>query len=121
VTITDRSEGGTVAQQDGVVEQVWRNLADVIDPCSRMNGTHLNLVELGMIESVAQATPHEVTVKLFLDDPMCIYMVDIHRQVRAAASAVDGVNNVEIDVVADRLWTSEHMHESTRDKIRQWE
>jgi metal-sulfur cluster biosynthetic enzyme len=106
---------------ENIVDKVKANLELVLDPCSRINGTRLSLVELGMIERVTEVSPGEVKIDLFLDDPMCIYMVDIHTEVRAAATTVAGVDKVHVEVIANRLWTSERLHAGARAKISTWE
>jgi metal-sulfur cluster biosynthetic enzyme len=47
-------------------------------------------------------------------------MVDIHTEVRAAALEVPGVEQVDIEVVADELWTPERMTPETIAKMDRW-
>jgi metal-sulfur cluster biosynthetic enzyme len=101
-------------------ERVERQLDGVIDPCSRFNGTWLSFNDLGMIESVIETEPGRVLIRLMLDDPLCLYMVDIHTEVRAAALEAIGVEQVDIEVVADQLWTPERMTPETIAKMDRW-
>jgi metal-sulfur cluster biosynthetic enzyme len=80
---------------------------EVIDPCSRLNGTHLGLVDLGMVKDVAvQGRTAKVT--LLLDDPICMYTFVIQQEIRQALER-RGINDVDIDICADELWTADRL------------
>jgi metal-sulfur cluster biosynthetic enzyme len=87
------------------LEEVRQCLESVIDPCSRFNGTPLSLTDLGMVERVA-LVGSTVEIGLLLDDPTCIYTFIIQKDIREAVLALGGLTGVEIDIVADQLWTS---------------
>jgi metal-sulfur cluster biosynthetic enzyme len=95
-------------------------LAGVIDPCSRFNGTHLSFVDLGMVEGLSEPEPGRVVVRLLLDDPFCLYMVDIRSSVRDALLDVPGVHHVDIEVIADRVWDPDMMTAETQAKYARW-
>jgi metal-sulfur cluster biosynthetic enzyme len=89
----------------------------VLDPCSRFNGTNLSFVELGMIDEIRIGDDGHVLIKLWLDDPTCLYLAVIRRELREAVSEVEGVEQVEFEVVWDRIWTEEQLDERGRAKL----
>ena len=100
------------------LEEVERALAGVLDPCSRMNGSDLSFVELGMIDEVRLEAGGVVHVRLFLDDPLCLYITEIYREIRDVLLDVPGVTHVEMSIVADRIWTEADATEEAREKLR---
>jgi metal-sulfur cluster biosynthetic enzyme len=95
-------------------QDVWAALDGVLDPCSRFNGTYLSFVALGMVDEVGADDGGAVHVRLLLDDPTCLYMVEIHHEVREAVRSVPGVTSVEISVRADELWDSTRLTPAAR-------
>ena len=97
---------------------IYDALKMVYDPCSVLNGTHLNLVEMGLIREVQQ---HESTiqVRLLLTDPSCIYTFEIARMVKAELLLLPGVQNVEVESTSGILWTQERMQPETRQRLHQ--
>ena len=89
---------------------------DVIDPCSRLNGSNLGLVDLGMVKDVAV---HGQTAKvtLLLDDPICMYTFVIQQEIRQALER-RGIPDVDIDICADELWTAERLTPTARVRLR---
>jgi metal-sulfur cluster biosynthetic enzyme len=95
-------------------QAIWNALDGVIDPCSRFNGTYLSFVALGMIDEVRADDDGSTHVRLLLDDPTCLYMVEIHHEVREAVLGVAGVTGVEISVRGDELWDSTRLTPAAR-------
>lgn len=100
---------------------VFEQLKTVIDPCARHNGTQLSFVDLGMVEEVVDRGDGVVGVRMLLDDPVCLFMVDIQAEVRQAALRVEGVETVEIEIIGDRLWTQDRQTAETKAKIARWQ
>jgi metal-sulfur cluster biosynthetic enzyme len=96
---------------------VWRALDGVLDPCSRFNGSRLSFVALGMVDDVSVDTDGVAQIRLLLDDPTCLYLVEIHKEVSAAATSVPGVTAASVTVAGDELWTSERMTPAARTKL----
>jgi metal-sulfur cluster biosynthetic enzyme len=97
-----------------LLESVQTALAGVVDPCSRFIGSNLSFAELGMIDSVEANAEGDVAITLLLDDPTCLYMVEIEHSLRHAALAVPGVQSVAVTVRWDELWTEERATEQAR-------
>jgi len=95
-------------------ERVEQALGAVLDPCSVFNGTRFNLVELGMVQRITAADDGRVTVRLLLDDPICLYVAEIHARVRDAVLAVSGVAEADIEFSGDEIWTMDRASEPVR-------
>jgi metal-sulfur cluster biosynthetic enzyme len=115
---------GTAEKRDTVRERiedaVFDSVGRVLDPCGRANGTGLSLGDLGMVDDVQLIADGHVLVNLLLDDPLCLYMVDIHTEVRAAALEVDGVVRVDIRHSTDRLWDPDRVSSDARVRMARW-
>jgi metal-sulfur cluster biosynthetic enzyme len=108
------------ASASEIEDAVVANVRGVLDPCGRVNGTGLSLGDLGMIDEVRLTGDGQVLVRLLLDDPLCLYMVDIHHEVRAAALAVDGIDDVVIEHSTDRLWDPDRMTQDAVERMARW-
>jgi metal-sulfur cluster biosynthetic enzyme len=93
----------------------WAAINEVIDPCSRFNGSHLGLVDLGMVKHVA-VEGRSAKITLLLDDPVCIYTFVIQQEIRQALEQ-RGINNVEIEICADELWTADRLSDAARVRL----
>jgi metal-sulfur cluster biosynthetic enzyme len=91
-------------------------IADVVDPCSRLYGTDLSLLDLGMVERV-HVDGGAVHVDLLLDDPLCMYTFVIQRDLRERIAALDGVASVEITVLPDFGWSRERVTPAARQRL----
>jgi metal-sulfur cluster biosynthetic enzyme len=97
---------------------IYDALKRVYDPCSVLNGTHLNIVEMGLIREVQQHG-NTLQVRLMLTDPSCIYTFEIARMVKEELLLLPGVQNVEVESTSDTLWTQERMQPETRERLHQ--
>jgi metal-sulfur cluster biosynthetic enzyme len=73
-----------------------------------------------MVHSI-EAGPHgHVRVRLLLDDPLCLYLVDILTSVQEAALRADGVRSADVEIIGDELWSPDRLTEETRAKMNRW-
>jgi metal-sulfur cluster biosynthetic enzyme len=91
-------------------------LATVYDTCSLFNGTRLDIVEMGLVHDVQQQRG-TVRVRLLLTDPMCLYLFEMRSQIIEALSGLAGVENVEVEPVAGKLWWPERMAPEARNRL----
>jgi metal-sulfur cluster biosynthetic enzyme len=96
--------------------QIYRALATVHDTCSVFNGTNLDIVEMGLVHEVEQ-DGGTVRVRLLLTDPMCLYLFEMRSQIVAALEALPGIEAVEVEPVAGKLWWPERMSPGARDRL----
>ena len=97
-------------------KQVYAALATVYDTCSVFNGTRLDIVEMGLVHDVAQEGG-TVRVRLLLTDPMCLYLFEMRSQIIEALSGLPGVDAVEVEPVAGKLWWPERMTPEARERL----
>jgi metal-sulfur cluster biosynthetic enzyme len=109
--------GVSAAVSTTVSEAAVRAAIDaVVDPCSRLYGTNISLLDLGMVESV-RVDGGAVRVDLLLDDPLCMYTFVIQRELRERIAALDGVASVEITVLPDFGWSRERVSPAARQRL----
>jgi len=96
-------------------EAAWAAINEVIDPCSQLNGSHLGLVDLGMVKHVA-VDGRSARITLLLDDPVCIYTFVIQHEIRQALEQ-RGITDVDIEIRADELWTAERLTDVARVRL----
>ena len=112
-----RAHAGRSVNAVMVSERAVREaIGAVVDPCSRLYGTDLSLVDLGMVERV-HVDGGAVHVDLLLDDPLCMYTFVIQRELRERIAALDGVESVEITVLPDFGWSRERVSPAAQERL----
>ena len=96
--------------------EIYEQLATVYDTCSVFNGTNLNIVEMGLVEEVEQ-DGGRVRVRLLLTDPICLYQFEMRAQIIEALSGLPGIDAVEVEPVAGKLWWPERMAPAARERL----
>jgi metal-sulfur cluster biosynthetic enzyme len=97
-------------------EQIYDALSTVYDTCSVFNGTNLDIVEMGFVHDVEQ-DGGSVRVRLLLSDPMCVYLFEMRSQIVNALEALPGIESVEVEPVAGKLWWPERMTPAARERL----
>jgi metal-sulfur cluster biosynthetic enzyme len=97
-------------------KQLYAALATVYDTCSLFNGTRLDIVEMGLVHDVVQEGS-TVRVRLLLTDPMCLYLFEMRSRIIEALSGLPGVETVEVEPVAGKLWWPERMAPEARRRL----
>lgn len=103
---------------DSVETRVRERLPDVLDPCSCFTEEPVDIVSLGLVETVT-VEDGTATVELLLTSPACTYAPYIERDVTARVSSVDGVDSVRVEQVIDAVWTRDRMEKDVRASRRQ--
>lgn len=102
-------------------DAVRESLKEVIDP-----ELFVNIVDLGLIYEVTidEVTDEEsgepksnVAIDMTMTSPACPAAPQILSQSKEAVSKVDGVGEVEIQLVMQPPWTPERMTEDARDQL----
>jgi len=81
-------------------------LTTVQDPCSRMLGRPVSIVDLGLVESVS-VDGDRVAVELVTTVPNCIMFCDIAASTREAVRQLDASLVVDVRLRTDLQWTRE--------------
>lgn len=99
------AEGVAVANSEAVIAA----LQTVYDP-----EIPVNIYELGLIYEHTVATDGSVKVRMTLTAPGCPVAGILPQEVADAVAAVDGVGEVEVQLVWDPPWDKEMMSEAAR-------
>lgn len=89
-------------------DEVLEVLRTVFDP-----EIHMNIVDLGLVYAVAPSSG-AVAVDMTLTTPGCPYGPYLLHLVRETLLAMEGVDDVELNVVWDPPWSPEKMSEEAR-------
>lgn len=96
-------------------EQVRNCLREIVDPCSAATGSNLNMVEMGLVESIEVEDDH-VDVKMHLTTPMCHMIPYFKKEAEKRIGNLNGVESVELTTDDGTKWTEEYMTEAATQK-----
>ncbi|MDF2536182.1 MAG: hypothetical protein K0R18_2344 [Bacillales bacterium] len=88
-------------------DSVYRELHKVIDP-----ELDINIVDLGLVYDVNIDTNNNVQIEMTLTTPGCPLHDSIVSGVKNVVRGIDGINNVDVDVVWEPAWTPERMSQA---------
>jgi metal-sulfur cluster biosynthetic enzyme len=97
-------------------KQIYDALSTIYDTCSVFNGTKLDIVEMGLVHDV-ELDGGTIRVRLLLTDPMCLYLFEMRGQIVQALEALPGVDAVEVEPVAGKLWWPERMTPAAQERL----
>jgi metal-sulfur cluster biosynthetic enzyme len=95
------------------VEAVREQLHEVIDPCSAATGSNLDIVEMGLLDSVDIDGGH-VAVRMRLTTPACHMVPYFVREVEERVGDLSGVDSVELETDLGMEWTEDMMSDAAR-------
>ena len=90
-------------------ETIRKALRAVKDP-----ELNLNIIDIGLVYDVAASEEGDVHVKMTLTSPGCPAGAEIIDDVKKVAGDLEGVRNVEVELVWDPYWTPEKMDPRVR-------
>lgn len=97
-------------------EQVFEVLETCYDPCCKERS--VSVVELGLIQSVQVAdNGHDVRVELLLTSGWCPFSTHVLQMIQHEVAKIEGVGEVEAEIVWNTVWTPERMSKSARAKL----
>ncbi len=76
---------------------------------------HRSIVDLGMVKDVV-VEGRSAKVTLLLDDPICVYTFVIQHEICRALEQ-RGIEDVQIEICADELWTADRLSDSARIRL----
>ncbi len=85
-------------------QQVLEALKTVFDP-----EIGINIVDLGLVYGVESPTDDSVKIQFTLTSPACPVGPMIKAQIEQAASTIEGVDNVESEIVFSPPWDPREM------------
>ena len=97
-------------------EQVREVLQTCYDPCCKERA--VSVVELGIIQDVQVAeNGHDVRVELLLTSGWCPFSTHLLQMIDQHVRAIEGVGEVDTEIVWNTVWTPERMSPSARAKL----
>src|SRR5437588_11127412 len=97
-------------------EQVFEVLQTCYDPCCKEHA--VSVVELGLIQDVKVAeNGHDVRVELLLTSGWCPFSTHLLQMIDQNVRAIEGVGEVDTEIVWNTVWTPERMTASAREKL----
>jgi FeS assembly SUF system protein len=101
--------GGTARSVDQIREDVIKVLETVHDP-----EIPVNIYELGLIYEIKVESGGEVHVRMTLTSPACPVAGSLPGEVEDKIRWIDGVSDVQVELVWDPPWTPDLMSEAAR-------
>ncbi len=97
-------------------EQVLDVLQTCYDPCCKERS--VSVVELGLIQGVKVAeNGHDVRIELLLTSGWCPFPTHLLQMIDQNVSAIEGVGEVDTEIVWNTVWTPERMTASAKEKL----
>jgi metal-sulfur cluster biosynthetic enzyme len=91
-----------------VQPEIEQRLSALMDPCSVRLGRPLNIVEMGLVESVT-VEDGTADVQLVLTEPSCIFFFDFHQAIERTLLEVDGIEAVNVAILDGEMWTPDRI------------
>jgi len=89
-------------------------LGDVYDPCCADRG--ISIVDMGVVEDV-RVDGSRVEVDLVLTTGWCPFVTTMSTAIPDRLRSVEGVEDVDVQVVWDPVWTPDRLSERARDEL----
>ena len=103
-------------EQHVTPEQVVEVLKTCYDPCCKERA--VSVVELGLIQGVKVAeNGHDVRVELLLTSGWCPFSTHLLQMIDQNVHAIEGVGEVDTEIVWNTVWTPERMSASAKEKL----
>lgn len=96
-------------------EQVLEVLQTCYDPCCKERA--VSVVEMGLIQDVKIAENGDVRVELLLTSGWCPFSAHLLQMIDQNVGALQGVGEVETEIVWNTTWTPDRMSPSARAKL----
>ena len=103
-------------EQHVTSEQVVEVLKTCYDPCCKERA--VSVVELGLIQDVKVAeNGRDVRVELLLTSGWCPFSTHLLQMIDQNVRAIEGVGEVDTEIVWSTVWTPERMSASAKEKL----
>lgn len=89
-------------------------LGDVYDPCCADRG--ISIVDMGVVEDV-RVDGGRVEVDLVLTTGWCPFVTTMSTAIPDRLRSVEGVEDVDVQVVWDPVWTPDRLSERAREEL----
>lgn len=98
-----------------VEERIRAALGGVVDPCCRERG--ISVLDMGLLSDVSV---HDGTaqVEIMLTSGWCPFQVDLVSEITSAATSVPGVQQADVRITLQQVWSPERMSPAARRSLR---
>jgi FeS assembly SUF system protein len=100
---------GETAPDSGLRDQIVDKLKSIYDP-----EIPVNIYELGLIYGLDVSADKDVKVTMTLTTPMCPVAESMPAEVEAKVREVDGVNEVNVELVWEPAWDMSKLSEAAK-------
>lgn len=98
-----------------VKNRIKTQLEKVLDPCSCMSDHPINIIDLGLVESI-ELNGRDVEITLLLTSQRCTYFLDIDDEVCERVESVPEVDTCEVyQDTTEKIWTNARMSDTERE------
>lgn len=102
----DMSEEKDFLALEGEIVRVLKNIYDPEIP--------VNIYELGLIYNIDVDDDNNVHIRMTLTAPNCPIADDLLREVEEQVKSIDGINDVNVELVFDPPWDKEMMSDEAK-------
>ena len=90
-------------------DKIWQAVKQVFDP-----EIPVNVADLGLIYEITEYPVHNIYIRMTVTTPHCPAAIFLPEQVREVAQNVEGVNDVQVELVYEPAWTKSRMTDVAR-------
>lgn len=96
-------------------DRIRAELREIVDPCTAATGSNLDIVEMGLVKSVAveEGSAH---VDMHLTTPACHMVPYFISEITERVQPLSGVESVTVETDAGLEWSEDMMSERAREK-----
>jgi ATP-binding protein involved in chromosome partitioning len=87
---------------------VEKALELVIDPCSKAMGSPMDIVTMGLVESI-DIDGGKVTITVILTDAACYFFTAIEQFVTDVVGVLPDVDEVDVQISSTTLWSPDRI------------
>lgn len=98
-----------MSDTEALIAEIEARLDAIPDPCSIAMGDRMSLVEMGLIENIAIDQKGCARITMCLTDTSCVHFNGMVAYICEALLPMNGVEEVRVDHVLDRIWTDERI------------
>lgn len=95
-------------------DEVMMALRDCYDPCCRDRG--ISVVDMGLIKDV-RIDGSDVHIDMLLTTGWCPFVANLFNMIGERVKQYEGVENVNVQVLWDPVWTMDRLSASAREKL----
>lgn len=97
-----------------IIQAVWRELANVKDPCNVLSGHDLSVVDMGLINRVA-VRGDSIEIFVTFTEPNCLFAYRIIEDMEDLTASLSGVHEIKVTPEPFPLWDESRLSARARE------